>query len=101
MNEPTLKSLSNELKEILRYVRKLEHSNKSLRGSVATCKKSMRQYDTTNRALVKIYRNVTDRMREIEFDYRALCKIHGMTMTFFNKRNKGGDWCPKRDSTDD
>ncbi len=101
MREVTLQSVARELKEFLRYVKQLEHSNKSLRGSIATCKRSMREYGITNKALVKIYQRVTDRMSEIELDYRALCKIHGMKMTFFEKRNTGGDWCAKRDSDDD
>jgi len=98
MSDVTLQSLAQELKEVLRYVKKLEHSNKSLRGSIATCKKSMREYSITNKALVKIYRKVTDRMSEIELDYRALSKIQGMRVTLFKKRNVGGDWCMQRDN---
>ena len=101
MSEVNLKSLNSELKEVLRYVKKLEHSNKSLRGSIATCKKGMREYSTANTALVKIYRKVTDRMREIELDYKALLKIQGMSVTFFEKRNAGGNWCAKRDGEDE
>lgn len=95
MSEITLKELASELKEILRYVKKLEHSNKSLRGSIATCKKTMREHGITHRALVSIYRKTADRMREIELDYNALSKIHRMTVTFFERRNKKGEWCVK------
>ena len=101
MSEAAIQELARELKEVLRYVKKLEQSNKSLRGSIATCKKGMREYGITNKALVKIYRRVTDRMREIELDYKALSKIQGMSVTFFEKRNAGGDWCAKRDIDDD
>lgn len=101
MNDTSLLDLKKELKEVLRYIKKLEHTNKSLRGSITNCKKRINEYEMTNKALFKIYKKVTERMREIEFDYKNLMKIEGIAITFFDKRKENGDWGSKRDHEND
>lgn len=69
-------------------VRKIEE----LRATITKCNSTIKQYESSmKRREAHAFKNAK-RMTQIEKDYISLFKMQGTTITFFEKRNKKGDW---------
>lgn len=83
-------ALKYKYRNIFPRMRKVE----DLRATITKVYILIRSFQARDENSERMYNAAILKMQEIQKDYESLFKKWGTTITFFEKRNEGGDWIP-------